>query len=89
VKVNKLRRTLTDRAEETIRANAKARDSETELSVLKAGASAMYDEVDRLESEQKELTNRLQVLDEESFDDDEADPSTQAELQSDSHMSDC
>jgi chromosome segregation ATPase len=89
VKVNELRRTLTDRAEETIRANVKARDSETELSVLKAGSSAMYDEVDRLENERKELTNRLQVLDKKSFDDDEADPSTQVELQSDSHMSDC
>jgi chromosome segregation ATPase len=89
VKVNELRRTLTERAEETIRANVKARDSETELSVLQAGTSVMYDEVDRLESERKELTDRLQVLDEKSFDDDEADPSTQAELESDSHMSDC
>jgi len=42
-KVVDLRRTLTDRAEETIRANVNARDSETELSVLKAGASAMLD----------------------------------------------
>jgi len=65
-KVVELRRTLTDHAEETIRANANARNSETELSVLKAGASAMYDEVDRLETEREELTNRLKVLSEES-----------------------
>jgi len=92
VKVADLRRTLTERAEETIRANAKARDSETELSVLKAGASAMYDEVDRLEGEREELTNRLQALDEKLFDDPQADDSDQAaqdDLQTDQHMSDC
>jgi len=89
-KVADLRRTLTERAEETIRANVKARDSETELSVLKAGASVMYDEVDRLEDERKELTNRLQALDEKSFDD--ADAADQAALdkpQTDRHISDC
>jgi len=50
-KVVDLRRTLTDRAEETIRANVSARDSETELSVLKAGASAMLDLAEPVEAE--------------------------------------
>jgi len=93
-KVVELRRTLTDHAEETIRANASARNSETELSVLKAGASAMYDEVDRLETEREELTNRLQVLSEESSgapdaEGPDADESMQDGIQADQHMSDC
>jgi len=67
-KVVELRRELTDHAEETIRANVMARDSETELSVLKAGATAVFDEVTRLESERDELTNRLKALDEDVFD---------------------
>ena len=64
-KVAELRRTLQEHAEETIRANVRARDSETELSVLKAGASVMHDEVDHLASEREELTDRLKDLDPE------------------------
>ena len=103
-KVVEFRRTLTEHAEETIRANASARDSETELSVLKAGASAMYDEVDRLETEREELTNRLQALSEEPSGNPDADnpgtddpgtddpgtyESMQDGIQADRHISDC
>ncbi len=63
-KVAELRRTLTDRAEETIRANVIARDSETELSVLKAGSEAMFDDAECIESQREDLTNRLKALDE-------------------------
>ncbi|NND36238.1 MAG: hypothetical protein HKN81_03795 [Gammaproteobacteria bacterium] len=58
-KVRELRRELTDRAEAKIRAEAKAKDAETELSVLHAGSSAMKDEVDRLAAEREDLTNKL------------------------------
>lgn len=58
-KVRELRRELTDRAEAKIRAEAKAKDAETELSVLHAGSTAMKDEVDRLAAEREDLTNKL------------------------------
>jgi len=58
-KVRDLRRELTTRAEAKIRAEAKAKDAETELSVLHAGSSAMKDEVDRLAAEHEDLTNKL------------------------------
>lgn len=87
-KVVELRRTLTERAEETIRANVHARDSETELSVLKAGASVIFDEVDRLESDRKELTDRLKALgQEDSPKNDEESPS--GDVPADQSMSDC
>jgi septal ring factor EnvC (AmiA/AmiB activator) len=88
-KVVELRRTLTDHAEETIRANASARNSDTELSLLKAGASVMYDEVGRLETEREELTNRLKALSEEPSGDPDADEPLQDGIQADQHMSDC
>lgn len=58
-KVQDLRRELTDRAEAKIRAEAKAKDIETELDVMQAGSTAMKDEVDRLAAEQRNLTDRL------------------------------
>ncbi len=88
-KVVELRRTLTDRAEETIRAKVSARDSETELSVLKAGATVMIDEFDSLETEREELTNRLKALDEALSNDPNADESAQDGIQADQYMSDC
>jgi len=88
-KVIDLRRTLTERAEETIRATVLARDSKTELSVLKAGATVMIDEVDRLEAEREELTNRLKALDDQLSDDLHADESASDDLQADQYMSDC
>jgi chromosome segregation ATPase len=63
-KVAELRRTLSDRAEETIRANVIARDSETELSVLKAGTEALFDNTECIEAQREDLTNRLKALDE-------------------------
>ncbi len=89
VKVVELRRTLTDRAEETIRATVSARDSETELSVLKAGASVMVDEVGRLETEHEELTGRLRALDPDSHSGSGTDESVQEGTQVDQNMSDC
>ena len=64
-KTQSLREDLTGRAEETIRAEVHARQMETELSVLKAGASAIHEEVDRLSAERNELTGRLQELEDE------------------------
>jgi len=58
-KVHELRRELTDRAEAKIRAEAKAKDIETELDVMQAGSTAMKDEVDRLAAEHRDLTDRL------------------------------
>jgi len=58
-KVHELRRELTDRAEAKIRAEAKAKDIETELDVMQAGSSAMKDEVDRLSAEHQDLTDQL------------------------------
>jgi len=103
-KVVELRRELTDHAEETIRATIIARDSETELSVLKAGASVVFDEVNRHESERDELTNRLQAVDEGSLNepmagnpgivdpgivDLEDDEADQTGRQADEYMPDC
>ena len=87
-KVVELRRTLTERAEETIRANVHARDSETELSVLKAGASVMCDEVDRLEGDRKELTDRLKALGQEDSQN-QSEESSSDDAQADQSMSDC
>ncbi|MFW2404924.1 MAG: hypothetical protein ACN4GT_09160 [Gammaproteobacteria bacterium] len=58
-KVRELRRELTTRAEAKIRAEAKAKEAETELSVLHAGSTAMKDEVDRLAAEREDLTTKL------------------------------
>lgn len=58
-KVHDLRRELTTRAEAKIRAEAHAKDIETELSVMQAGSTAMKDEVDRLAAEHEDLTTRL------------------------------
>lgn len=77
-KVHELRRELTNRAEAKIRAEAHAKDCETELSVMQAGTSAMKDEVDRLAAEREDLSHRLEAatgsfetLIDESPDDDE------------------
>lgn len=58
-KVHELRRELTTRAEEKIRAEVRAKDFETELTVMQAGSTAMKDEVERLAAERAELTQRL------------------------------
>jgi len=61
-KTNSLRQDLSVRAEETIRAEVHARQAEVELSVVKAGTTAVHDEIDRLAAERQELTGRLQRL---------------------------
>jgi chromosome segregation ATPase len=61
-KTNSLREDLTVRAEETIRAQVHARQAEVELSVVKAGTTAVHEEIDRLAAERHELTGRLHQL---------------------------
>ena len=65
LKTNGLREDLSGRAEETIRAEAHARQIEVELSVVKAGTTAVHEEVDRLAAERQELTGRLHRLEDE------------------------
>lgn len=57
-----LRHRLTDQAEETIRANVKARDIETELSIRQAGSNLDDDALEQIAAEHEELTGRLQAL---------------------------
>jgi len=64
-KTNSLRTDLSLRAEETIRAEVHARQAEVELSVVKAGTTAVHDEIDRLAAERHELTGRLHQLEDE------------------------
>lgn len=64
-KTNSLRQDLSGRAEETIRAEVHARQAEVELSVLKAGTTAIHEEVDRLSAERQELTGRVRQLEDE------------------------
>lgn len=61
-KTDQLRRELTDRAEETIRASVRAKEAETELSVMRAGSDAVLEQVHRLAAEREELTGRLRAL---------------------------
>lgn len=64
-KTQELRVELTNRAEQTIRAQVKMKDMETELSVAQAGSTAVADEINRLAQERDELTGRIQALQEE------------------------
>lgn len=57
-----LRHRLTDQAEETIRANVRARDIETELSVRQAGEDLDDDALEEIAAEHEELTGRLKAL---------------------------
>ena len=68
-KVNELRRELTARAEAKIRAEARAKAVETELSVMEAGSTAMQDEVERLAAEREDLSDQLMAAT-GSFDED-------------------
>lgn len=61
-KTQGLRHELTSRVEETIRARARVKEVETELSVARAGSDAVLAEVQRLAAERAELTQRLQAL---------------------------
>ncbi len=89
-KVVELRRNLTDHAEETIRARVSARDSKTELSVLKAGESVMSDELsDIFDDPDDPEDDVFPALAEEMFDDPSSDDSTPDGQQAKPYMSDC
>ena len=64
-KTNSLRLELTDRAQETIRAQVRLKEIETELSVTQAGSTAVADEINRLAAERDELTGRLKAVQQE------------------------
>jgi chromosome segregation ATPase len=61
-KVKQLRRELTTRAEDKIRAEARAKHVETELSVMQAGSEVMKHEVNRLDAERQGLTDQLHAI---------------------------
>ncbi len=61
-KTQALREELVARAEETIRANVRVKEAETELSVARAGSEAVLEQVQRLAAEREELTGKLRVL---------------------------
>jgi chromosome segregation ATPase len=64
-KTNALRMELTDRATETIRAQVRLKEVETELSVTHAGSTAVADEIQRLAAERDELTGKVKTLQQE------------------------
>jgi predicted nucleic acid-binding Zn-ribbon protein len=57
-----LRHSLSDKAEETIRAQVKARDIETQLSIRQAGVNLDDDALEQIAAEHEELTGRLLAL---------------------------
>jgi uncharacterized membrane-anchored protein YhcB (DUF1043 family) len=59
-KTAKLRRELTGRAEETIRANVQIKDIETELDVAQAGSNVVAEQLQRLEAEKEDLHDKLE-----------------------------
>lgn len=64
-KTNSLRLELTERVTETIRAQVRLRDIETELSVTQAGSTAVADEIQRLAAERDQLTGQLKAVQQE------------------------
>jgi chromosome segregation ATPase len=64
-KTQELRLALTDHATETIRAQVRVKEVETELSVAHAGSTAVADEIRRLSSERDNLTDRIHALESE------------------------
>jgi chromosome segregation ATPase len=64
-KTAKLRKELTGRAEETIRAKAQIRNIETELDVAQAGSDVVAEQFRSLAAEREDLTDRLQALKQE------------------------
>lgn len=94
-KVVELRRTLTDHAEETIRAVVSARESATELSVLKAGGtfasdelSSMFDD-DGLDAGCEELNDHLLAAVEEATSEPTKNDSVSRGPAAEPYMSDC
>jgi chromosome segregation ATPase len=62
LKTMELRRELTGRAEETIRASVQIKDIETELGVVQAGSDVVAEQFRRLEAEREDLTDRLRAI---------------------------
>ena len=65
LKTMELRKELTGRAEETIRANVQIKNIETELDVIQAGSDVVAEQFKRLAEEREDLTDRLRTLKEE------------------------
>jgi len=61
-KTAELRTSLADKAEASIRAELKARDVETALSVAEAGSSVVHDEFSGLQAEKRRLEAELREL---------------------------
>ena len=58
-KTVELRQELTDRAEQTIRGRAQLDDLKTELEVAKAGTDAVVDEINRLNQESEDRSEKV------------------------------
>ena len=65
LKTMELRKELTGRAEETIRANVQIKNIETELDVIQAGSDVVAEQFKRLTEEREDLTDRLRALKED------------------------
>jgi len=61
-KTQALRAELLARVEESVRASVRAKDAETELSVARAGADAVVEQVHRLAAERERLSQQLESL---------------------------
>lgn len=64
-----LRRELSERAEDTIRTQARIREMETEISLAEAGSEQIIGELRSLQEEHRELTSRLRALGEDEVPD--------------------
>lgn len=61
-KTQALRNELLARVEESVRASVRAKDAETELSVARAGADAVVEQVHQLAAERERLSQELESL---------------------------
>jgi chromosome segregation ATPase len=64
-KTARLRQELTERAEETVRSQARLRDLQNELGVARAGSDVILEQVARLEQERDDLNTLVRTLREE------------------------
>jgi chromosome segregation ATPase len=64
-KTTRLRQELSDRAEETMRSNARLRDLQNEVGVARAGSDVILEQVARLEQERDDLNTLVRTLREE------------------------
>jgi chromosome segregation ATPase len=65
LKTAELRKELSGRAEETIRANVQIKNIETELDVIQAGSDVVAEQFKQLAAEREDLTDRLKGLKED------------------------